>query len=721
MSIQDLKENPQDTSNFYLANLYQATINPNASDSLPTSPPPFTPPSHAIWVNALWFLSLVISITCALLATLLQQWARRYLKVTQPRYSPHKRARIRAFFAEGVDKFLLPWAVEALPTMLHLSLFLFFAGLAVFLWSVNLTIFKFVLSWIGLCTALYGCITFIPVFRQDCPYHTPLSLPAWHSVTGIPFLIFQALQKLTYLQFFRAATFIRYHRLAEDYSKLLVQGMQKTAEETALKSPSEIDVRAFSWTFDCLDEDHELERFFSGLPGFRGSKMVKDPLPDLTSEQRDKLFDALIGLLDRTSSSDLLPEPVKIRRTVICKKAISPADVSGGAIWQVLGRIVSEDQYGPVQSAEVARLVRSWDNNEDEETTMIIRAIVSTVVARAQRRDDLWFTMASNEMSVSESVLQNYATHGNNLSLAILNHIVSQQFTFLEQQHWPLYAFSKVLEAASKFDVLDTSPELQHEFCALWNQAVRAAKGGVTWSILGPIRNIYLTLHLHTDAAPTQFSASTGNDDLILYDHSVFPLCNISSHHPNLNIHMDDVSTSLATPHSVLHDDAAPVCSSLAIISDAPSPSLTTPAMDVPLLDNMLAHAPSFNAHQTASENNHDSATSPDPTDPSAAQDNHSAQTMPSITFETSTFTTSVPPPAGVSFQNNADLLAHSDASSSASPELVLDDITGPSLSLTSDFCHSSSFLKSRYRLQPLQMRHYCRLLHLSLVPLKLS
>ena len=208
MSIQDLQQNPQDTSNFYLANIYQATINPNGSSSLPTSPPPFTPPNYAVWVNALWFLSLVISITCALLATLLQQWARRYLKVTQPRYSPHKRARIRAFFAEGVDKFLLPWAVEALPTMLHLSLFLFFAGLAVFLWNVNLTIFKLVLSWIGLCTALYGCITFIPVFRHDSPYHTPLSLPAWHFVTGIRFLTFRALEKITlYLDFFSYETY----------------------------------------------------------------------------------------------------------------------------------------------------------------------------------------------------------------------------------------------------------------------------------------------------------------------------------------------------------------------------------------------------------------------------------------------------------------------------------------------------------------------------------
>ncbi|KAF8260894.1 hypothetical protein EI94DRAFT_865695 [Lactarius quietus] len=184
VSIQDLQENPQDTSNFYLSNIYRTMADPNISSSLPSSPPPFSPPNYAIWVNGLWFLSLVISITCALLATLLQQWARRYLKVTQPRYSPHRRARIRAFFAEGVDKFLLPWAVEALPTMLHISLFLFFAGLAVFLWNINLTIFKLVLSWVGACTALYGCITLVPLFRHDSPYHTPLSLPAWHIVMG---------------------------------------------------------------------------------------------------------------------------------------------------------------------------------------------------------------------------------------------------------------------------------------------------------------------------------------------------------------------------------------------------------------------------------------------------------------------------------------------------------------------------------------------------------
>ncbi|KAN0140431.1 hypothetical protein V8E53_001640 [Lactarius tabidus] len=688
VSIQNIQQNPQDISNFYLANTYQATINPNSSSSLPTSPPPFTPPKYAVWVNALWFLSLVISLTCALLATLLQQWARRYLKITQPRYSPHRRARIRAFFAEGIDKFLLPWAVEALPTMLHLSLFLFFAGLAVFLWNVNLTIFKLVLSWVGLCTALYGCITFIPVFRHDSPYQTPLSLPVWHFVTRIPFLTFRALQWITpklwrYFHCFNYETYSRFRDLAECYRKLLVQGMQKTAEETAFNSPSEIDTRAFLWTFDSLDEDHELERFFAGLPGFRGSKMVKDPLPDLTPEQQEKLLDALVGLSDRTSSSDLLPEFVKIRRTVICRKAIGPADIPD-AILQVLDRIVSHHQYGPVQSAEIARLVRGWDNGEVHET-MMVRAVVSSVVARAQRRDDLWFSMAADEMGVPESVLRTHATHGNNLSLAVLIHVVRKQFTFFQKRYWPYSTFSNVLFAASAFYVLDTSPELQHKFCALWNEVVRGANGTIPWYILKPIRNTYLTLHQHTDSAPTAFDTSTGDYDGILANPTVYPLCNVPGHHSHSTTHIHDVSVSTTIPRAVLHDNDAPVPPSPA---DVPPPSvLSSPIhvdetpMDAPLLDNNMSVPVSFHPTcQTATESVHDSTTSPDPAAAAATRDDTSARTLALTTCETSMSASSASPPATVSPQNHTDLLVHSDAPeipSSASP--VLDAITGTS------------------------------------------
>jgi hypothetical protein len=181
MSIQDIQANPQDTSNFYLASIHQALTESNPSNiSLHSTPPSFSPPTYGIWVNSLWFMSLVISMTCAVLANLLQQWARKYIKVTRTRStaSESKRACYRAFYADGVENFLLPWVFEALPAMLHLSVFLFFAGLVVFLWNVNPTISKLVLSWVASCVALYGYITFLPTFRHDSPYHTHSHL--WH-------------------------------------------------------------------------------------------------------------------------------------------------------------------------------------------------------------------------------------------------------------------------------------------------------------------------------------------------------------------------------------------------------------------------------------------------------------------------------------------------------------------------------------------------------------
>ncbi|KAI0261030.1 hypothetical protein BC834DRAFT_830741, partial [Gloeopeniophorella convolvens] len=166
-TYQGLQLNSQDASAFYLSRIYQQSVPDNGSQvSLPltiSDPATFSPSNTTVWVNALWFLSLVISLTCALLTTMLQQWARHYLRVTQTRYQPYKRARIRSFYAEGVEKFRVSWAIDALPALLHLSVFLFYAGLSVLLFTTNITIFKVVVSWVALCISLYLIITMMPV------------------------------------------------------------------------------------------------------------------------------------------------------------------------------------------------------------------------------------------------------------------------------------------------------------------------------------------------------------------------------------------------------------------------------------------------------------------------------------------------------------------------------------------------------------------------------
>ena len=520
-------------------------------------------------------MSLVISLTCALLATVLQQWARRYLKITQTRYSPHKRARIRAFFSEGVDKCLLPWTVDALPTLLHISLFLFFAGLVVFLCNVNLTIFKLVLSWVGLCAALYGCFTCMPIIHHDSPYYTPLSLPAWYVVTGIPFLVYRFLRWFTGIVRIFYASFC-YRDLENSYRKSLVRGMQKAVEETALRSPPEIDTRAFLWTFDCLDEDHELERFFSGLPGFRSSKVVEDPLPDLTEEEKSKLSDGLLGLSDRTFSSDLLPAPIKDRRAMICAKAIDPEHTPICAAFTLHAILFKYQHSGPVATA-VANILRTYKNYMNQDRITFVQVEISRIIATRQPFDDSWYTLASNILGFTETFLRDYAAQGDSLSLVILIHFVHLQFTHFRKSYWRVYAFKSILSAASNFDVRDTSPELQHEFCALWNQIVNEVQGSndrtMVGFILRPIRNVYLALHEDTDSAPTQFSASSDYFNIIMGQPSSYPVCKVPDHRSNSTPHIHDDAVSETLARAIPHDPNIPAFVPSLASPDPPSSS----------------------------------------------------------------------------------------------------------------------------------------------------
>ena len=611
-------------------------------------------------------MSLVISITCAVLATLLQQWARRYLKVTQTRYSLDKRARIRSFFAEGVEKSLLPWAVEALPMLLHVSLVLFFAGLAVFLWNVNLTIFKAVLSWIGICTALYGCTMITSILHRDSPYYaplTPLALPVISVIVlvlWIPWACYGVFA-VCWTRFSGRELYFVFKVM--DWFHDFLEPIFMTPTVAALNSSPDLDTRALMWTLDRLDEDHELVRFFSGVPGFHTSKAVKQPLRSLSDEQSLKLLTAIIGFLDRTVSSDLFSDRVKRQRADICEKAIDLLDTPE-ALLEILYRLASEDYYdsalGPVESTEIVQFVTRWGHckGEDTTTTPVIRALFSIVVARVRRHDDSWFILASEELAVPESALRSHAAHGDSLSLVILIHIIRQQFIYLRTPSWPYWGIPSALKSASNFDVQNTSPELQHEFCALWNQMVRAAPDQynlrVTWYILNSLRGVYNALHQGTDSAPTALL-----------------LCNTPSH-------ILDETAPTIFPRTLQQHDNTPAIASLTIpnasSSSVPSPSHVDENLTVPPLDN---------SHHTQQPVDI-SLASLDPSNSCAIQDIVASGIDPTPQDPTSPPRSSTSPPNPIFLQGKADLLTPSDSPNlpSSASGLVLDSIrlTGPSL-----------------------------------------
>ena len=558
---------------FYLAGTHQPLAIRVDSGSHVANPPTLSelsstssPPRHAVLVNTLWFLSLVISLTCALLATLQQRWARRYLKITQRRHHPRSRARIRAFFAEGVDKLRLTQAVEALPALLHLSLFLFFAGLVVFLFHTDFTVFKFVALWIGASTFLYACVTFMPIFRYDSPYTTPLSSLAWSIYTGLLCLVFRFLRWLTAFNYFSRATWDSFRTFRNYYYGLFSYSMEKAAEEFALELPSDIDGRALLRTLEALDGDDEIETFFSGIPGFCSSVVDSYPQNVFKGPDGEKMSEALVGFMYRTLSSNQISEAVKQRRIEICHKAIDTASLPISR--RTFDRVLYQDWSGLLNFVEFGLFLQGI-HHSDPFSDYYSRCVVSVIVATVKEHDVRWVELTMRQLGVSESVLQDYLGHGDSILLANCTHICRRTIRSYSKYRWErdIHSQSKTLEVVSGFNAQRILPELRNDFCSLWNEIVESAHNyenrHIAISILKNIRQVYDCLH-HTTSLNELFTST--DDDIELLYPSSYPFCNIPGHRSDSEPHINEeiARTTVEASHAstisfptVLHYDSA--------------------------------------------------------------------------------------------------------------------------------------------------------------------
>ncbi|KAG7443217.1 uncharacterized protein BT62DRAFT_982123 [Guyanagaster necrorhizus] len=127
---------------FELVSVQRALANGTSVDDVPSSQltptSSFSPSSLIVWTNGLWFVSLSLSLTIALVAVLTKQWIHHYISV--PSGTPRYRSRIRHFRYMGLEKWHVPVIVGLLPLLMHSSLALFFAGLVLFLITLHIGI-----------------------------------------------------------------------------------------------------------------------------------------------------------------------------------------------------------------------------------------------------------------------------------------------------------------------------------------------------------------------------------------------------------------------------------------------------------------------------------------------------------------------------------------------------------------------------------------------------
>ena len=349
------------------------------------------------------------------------------------------------------------------------------------------------------------------------------------------------------------------------------------------------------------------------------------------SELRIRFSDALEGFLRRTLVSDSVIESIKIRRFDICLKAM---DVIHGSytVSRFLHTILDEPLSQALQSIEAGHSLARWCKNEVQNIAEPARCIVARILAGLRKRDDRWIALAVDTFDLQErqaQVIRDNAPRSDDVLLSILIHCTRQA------THPDAFWTPRILASLSKFKVRQALPELQHDFCDLWNNVVLEARdervGDTCVDILRSIRHTYVALHQGTSAAPTAFSALISDSDRILQNPSSYPLCTISSHHPHTLPH-----THTATAGETSHHAPVPASATVPRRGVIPNPSTPPTRPDRPHLSTLNHPISPEMAYTGAMQANVDIAGTASPNPRSTSNSDlqvREGQVMPSITF----------------------------------------------------------------------------------------
>jgi hypothetical protein len=202
--------------------------------------------------------------------------------------------------------------------LLHISLFLFFGGLVLFLYNASNhpTLARIILAIAIPCFVIYILLTALPVFYYDCPFKTPLT------------------SVLSYITYIITNHRPRIHRRRNRHTEHLHWHPDKHstylthlwAQEGSAEG-AELDHTALRWTLLSLTDLRDLELFMGALPAL----LQSDSSSSLTHDggraaqallfNHDMLAVHLVRLLHSTFPSDALALPAAERQRLEARAA----------------------------------------------------------------------------------------------------------------------------------------------------------------------------------------------------------------------------------------------------------------------------------------------------------------------------------------------------------------------------------------------------------------
>ncbi|KAJ7683579.1 hypothetical protein B0H17DRAFT_1181607 [Mycena rosella] len=304
-SYRTLTPDSGNTAVLILAQISRQLESPSAGTVVPIA---FAPATSALVCNGLWFTSLGLSLASAVIATLVEQWARDYLNKADMRPSPIERARICSYLYSGLKRFRMHAVVDLIPLLLHMSLLLFFAGLVAFLYPINRAMTFLAAALLGVVALVYAMLTAMPLLFGNSPCRTPLSGVLWR-IRHISQALYSALR-----------------RGAKSYLSMEDVMMDRATAASARRT--ERDRRALCWTLKSLTAEHELEPFVEAIPQViwawtpLARRRAHDPLLQTLVDDPGVQLGPRIASLLSTCENGLLEPGARQHRTVLCLKAL---------------------------------------------------------------------------------------------------------------------------------------------------------------------------------------------------------------------------------------------------------------------------------------------------------------------------------------------------------------------------------------------------------------
>ncbi|KAH6903199.1 hypothetical protein BKA70DRAFT_603223 [Coprinopsis sp. MPI-PUGE-AT-0042] len=135
----------------------------------------YAPTAGQLWVNGLWYASLLVTLFSAIIGVLARSWIVNYLPIASRQEAGD--AYRRWMLDRMSERWKMQKIIRGIPLLVQVAFFLFSLGLGIQAYESNRTIGLAVLSLVAACTMIYVVVTILPLILPpgSCPFKTPLS------------------------------------------------------------------------------------------------------------------------------------------------------------------------------------------------------------------------------------------------------------------------------------------------------------------------------------------------------------------------------------------------------------------------------------------------------------------------------------------------------------------------------------------------------------------